>query len=271
MIIDVRQTISERKNEFEISYNNKIIYRSVLPFINVLGSLDLEKLREIKVYDENNNLKYKTSYNYIDNKLEELIPLKYLVTKSQKFNQLKFINLNDNDEISIFFEMNGVWNGCIIVKYKDMIYRCYSVEDGYIRHICIYNDDAQIGELLKPNVIVDGKDEYRIYLKDEYSYLKDALSMLALYIDRTEYNSSYLKNDSVRISKNFSYSKINKYYDPNWVKNNFDSTDYFNKINEEVLEMQKNIMKKFKSLITIIGTIFAVLIIITIILSVVLL
>ena len=271
MIIDVRQTISERKNEFEILYNNKMIYRSVLPFINIIGSFDLEKLRQIKVYDENNNLKYKTSYNYIDNKLEELIPLKYLVTKSQKFNQLKFTNLNDNDEISIFFEMSGVWNGCIIVKYKDTIYRCYSVEDGYIRHICIYNDDAQIGELLKPNVVVDGKDEYRIYLKDEYSYLKDALSMLTLYLDRTEYNSSYLKNDSVRISKSFSCSKINKYYDPNWVKSNFDSADYFNKVNEEVLEMQKNIMKKFKSLITIIGTIFAVLIIITIILSVVLL
>ena len=69
--------------------------------------------------------------------------------------------------------MNGVWNGCIIVKYKDMIYKCYSVEDGYIRHICIYNDDTQIGELLKPNVVVDGKDEYRIYLKDEYSYLNN--------------------------------------------------------------------------------------------------
>ena len=270
MIIDIKQTVSERKNEFEISYNNKMIYRSVLPFINIIGSFDLEKLREIKVYDENNNLKYKTSYNYIDNKLEELIPLKYLVTKSQKFNQLKFTNLNDNDEISIFFEMNGVWNGCIIVKYKDMIYKCYSVEDGYIRHICIYNDDTQIGELLKPNVVVDGKDEYRIYLKDEYSYLKDALSMLALYLDRTEYNSSYLENNGARISKSFSYSKINKYYDPNWVKNNFDSANYFNKVNEEVSEIKKKIMKRFKFLLTIIGTIFAISIVITIIFLIVL-
>ena len=41
MIIDVGQPVSERRNEFEISYNNKMIYRLVLPFINVLESLEL--------------------------------------------------------------------------------------------------------------------------------------------------------------------------------------------------------------------------------------
>ena len=94
--------------------------------------------------------------------------------------------------------------------------------------------------------------------------------MLALYLDRTEYNSSYLKNDSARISKSFSYSKINKYYDPNWVKNNFDSANYFNKVNEEVSEIKKKIMKRFKFLLTIIGTIFAISIVITIIFLIVL-
>ncbi len=271
MVIDVKQNVSEKKNEFEILYNNKKIYNAILPFITILGSLDLEKLREIKVYDTNNNLKYKTNYNYIDNQLEELVPMKYLVTESQKFYQLKFINQNDNDEISIFFERKEIWKDYHVIKYKDIIYKCYSIEDGYIRHICIYKDDVQVAELLKPNVIIDGKDEYRIYLMDEYSYLKDSLSMFSLYLDRTEYNSSYFKNNSKQISKKVSYSKVNKYYNPNWVKNNFNPEDYFNKINQEVDKVNKEIRKRFKTLMTIIGIIFGIFIIITIILLVVLL
>ena len=266
MVIDVKQTVSEKKNEFEILYNNKNIYRASLPFISVLGSLDLEKLREIKVYDTNDNLKYTTSYNYIDNQLEELIPLKYLLTGSQKFYQLKFINQNDNDEISIFFEMNEIWNGYNIIKYKDKIYKCYSVEDGYVRHVCIYKDDVQIAELLKPNVIIDGKDEYRIYLMDEYSDLKDSLSMLSLYLDRKEYNSSYLKNESKQISKKSSYSKVNKYYNPEWLKNNFNANDYLDKINQEAGKIKKEIMDRFKILLIILGVTFGIGILIAVIL-----
>ena len=267
MIIDVKQTLSEKKNEFEIFFDNKSVYNATLPFINISGSLNLEKLREIKVYDKSNNLKYKTDYNYIDNQLEEFIPLKYLITKSQKFYQLKFINQNDSeDDISIFFETNEVWNGCYVIKYKDVIYKCYSIEDGYIRHICIYKDEIQVAELLKPNVIIDGKDEYKIYLMDEYNYLSDSLSLLALYLDRTEYNSSYLKNNGKQIEKSFSYSKVNKYYNPNWVKNNFNAEDYFNKINQEAEEIKNEIMKRFITIMTIIGIVFGLSIIIVIIL-----
>ena len=105
MLIDVKQTISENKNEFEILYENKSIYTATLPFINIIGSPNLKNLRKIKVYNKNSNLKYKTEYNYVDNQLEEFIPFKYLITNSQKFYQLKFINQNNNeDDVSIFLK-----------------------------------------------------------------------------------------------------------------------------------------------------------------------
>ena len=53
MLIDVNQTISEKKNEFEILYENKSIYTATLPFINIIGSFNLENLRKIKVYNKN--------------------------------------------------------------------------------------------------------------------------------------------------------------------------------------------------------------------------
>lgn len=93
------------KNEFEILYKNKSIYTATLPFINIIGSLNLENLKKIKVYNKNSNLKYKTEYNYVDNQLEEFIPFKYLITNFQKFYQLRFINQNNNeDDVSIFLK-----------------------------------------------------------------------------------------------------------------------------------------------------------------------
>ena len=104
-ILDVNQTISEKKNEFEILYENKSIYTATLSFINIIGSFNLENLRKIKVYNKNSNLKYKTEYNYVDNQLEEFIPFKYLITNFQKFYQLRFINQNNNeDDVSIFLK-----------------------------------------------------------------------------------------------------------------------------------------------------------------------
>lgn len=265
MIIDVKQTASEQKNEFEIMFDNKKMYNAKLPFLMISGVFNLDKIKDIKIYDLNNKLKYISKYDYLDNQCEEFVPFKYLITKSQKFYQLKFINETENDEILIFFNLKEIWNEYFIIKYKDEYYNCYSVEEGYIRHICIFKDDKQVAELLKPNIIFDGKDTYRIYLKQEYDFLADAVAMLALYLDRTEYNSSYLKNKGVSVSKNFSYSKVNKYYDSNWVKDNFSSKEYFEEIDNMVLESKQKIKKQAKKLLTIMGIGWGIAIILTVI------
>ncbi len=64
-------------------------YIANLPFISLNGTFDLEKLRKIVVTDLNGNIKYKTNYKYIDNKLEEFIPLKYLFSDFQKILSIK--------------------------------------------------------------------------------------------------------------------------------------------------------------------------------------
>lgn len=106
---------------------------------------------------------------------------------------------------------------------------------------------------------------------DKYNFLSDSLSLFALYLDSTEYNSSYLKNNSKIVSKKFSYSNVNKYYNPNWVKNNINAEDYFNKINQEVNKTKNEIMKRFKTLMIMMGLGFGICIIITILLLIILL
>lgn len=244
MIIDVKQIHTEGKNEFEIYFNGVKIYYAKLPFLQINGAFNLDNLQKITIYDTTNNIKYSSNYRYIDNQIEEIIPLKYLVTGSQKFYQLSFFN--KESEINIYFEITGIWNNYYIIKCNSKIYKCYEIHDGRFNHICIYDEDNQVGELLKPNVIIEGKDEYRIYLLDNYKFLADAISFFALYLDRTKYNSSYLLNKSKVIKKQWSYSKTNKFYDKNWIQSNFDANTYFESIEKSAKEVKNEVKDQFK-------------------------
>ena len=100
MKIDVLQVESKEKNEFEIKYNDTLQYKAKLPFISINEPLNLEKLRSIKILDVNGNEIYTTDYKYIENFKEEFIPMKFLITGSQKFNQLLFTS--DKNIIKIY-------------------------------------------------------------------------------------------------------------------------------------------------------------------------
>ena len=244
MKIDVVQVESEGKNEFEVKYNDVLKYKAKLPFISIKEPLDLEKLRSIKIFDTNGSEIYKTEYKYLENLKEEFIPLKYLATGSQKFNQLLFIS--NNNEIKIYYEENAIWSNRYVIEINDKKYYCYSIEDGYIRHLPIYDGDIQIGEALKSNVVVDAKDEYRCYLKEGYENLSDGITALLLYLDRSAYSSSYLVNRSYDLTKKFSYNKTNKFYDKNWVINNF-GDEYYQKVDEDVKMVKEKLKHPLKT------------------------
>lgn len=239
MKIDVLQVESEGKNEFEIKYNDTLQYKAKLPFISINEPLNLEKLRSIKILDVNGNEIYTTDYKYIENFKEEFIPMKFLITGSQKFNQL--LLTSDKNIIKIYYEEKAIWDNRCVIEINDKQYFCYSIEDGYIRHFPIYDGEIQIGEALKSNIVVDAKDEYCCYLKDGYESISDGIVALLLYLDRSEYSSSYLVNKSYNLSKKYSYNKTNKYYDKEWVKNNF-GDEFYKKVDENV----KLVKEKFK-------------------------
>ncbi len=244
MKINVLQVESEGKNEFEIRYNDALQYKAKLPFISINEPLNLEKLRSIKILDTNEKEIYTTDYKYIENFKEELIPMKFLVTGSQKFNQLLFTS--ENNTIKIYYEEKAIWDNRYVIEINDKQFFCYSIEDGYIRHFPIYDGEVQIGEALKSNVVVDGKDEYCCYLKDGYESLSDGIVALLLYLDRSEYSSSYLVNKSYNLSKNYSFNKTNKYYDKEWVKNNF-GDEFYIKVDDNVKLIKEKIKHPLKT------------------------
>lgn len=239
MKIVVKQINCEGKNQFDIHYDDVLKYKARLPFVSINEPFDLEKLRKIKVYDLNDNEIYSTTYKYIENFKEEFILLKYLFTGSQKFNQVLFTS--DNNVIKVYYESLGLMDNRYVIDINDKQYFCYSVEDGHIRHFPIYDNDIQIGEILKSNIVNDSLDEYYAYIKDEYSSISDGVMNLLLFLDRSEYSSSYLVNKSVSIESGYTFSKNNKNYDKNWVKDNFG--DEFYKMVDEQVKFAKEKMK----------------------------
>lgn len=240
MKISVTQINNEGKNEFEIKYNGNLKYKAKLPFVSINTPLNLEKIRQIKIVDLNDNEIYTTDYKYTENLTEEFIPLKYLITDSQKFNQLLFISSNNN--IKIYYETKEFFHSRYVIEINDKKYFCYSIEDGYIRHFPIYDGEVQIGEALKSNVIIDEKDEYFCYLKDGYEILSDGITALLLYLDRSEYSSSYLVMKSYGLNKKYSFDKTNNFYDKDWVKNNF-GDEFYKKVDADA----KLVKRKLKN------------------------
>lgn len=239
MKIEVLQVENKGQNLFDIKYNGELKYKAKLPFVSIDDPLDLEKIRSFKITDVNENEIYKTNYNYIKNKVEEAIPMKYLFTGSQKFNQLEFVS--DNNTIKIHLEATEFFLNRYVIDINDKRYFCYSVEDGYIRHFPIYDGDIQIGEALKSSVVLDLKDEYWCYLKEGYESLSDGVVALLLYLDRSEYSSSLLGYKVIDLKKNYSLSKANKFYDKNWVLNNF-GDEFYKKI-DNIVDMSKETFK----------------------------
>ena len=270
MVIDVKQIKSEKENEFDIFYNQQLKYKAELPFIILNDAFNIERLSKIRVLDLDDNEVYKTSYNYIENQKEELIPVKYILKKPQKFYQINVLNQKNVECFLIYFMMEELFKGTYIIKINNKQYNCFYVEDGYVIHVLIYDEATQIGELLKPQVVINGKDEYRVYLKDEYQFLNDAITMLALYIDRICFNSMYIKNKSQTLRYSKSYSKVNKYYNPYWLKENFDCEEYFKMISLKTLEVKNKIKKQSIRLLKYLGIAGGILIIVTVILLIIL-
>lgn len=231
MKISILQTENEGRNEFDILIDDVLKYRASLPFISIDEPMNLEKLRKIKLCDTEGTLLYKSSYHYLENLKEEFIPYKFLLTGSQKFNQLVFSS--EEDSYRIYYEEQAIWDNRYVIESENERIFVYSVEDGYIRHFPIYLGDLQIGEALKSNVLVDGKDEYVCYLEDAHRHHAIGVAALFLYLDRFLYSSSYLLHRSYRINKSYSYNKNNKYYDKNWVRTQF-GEEFYEKVEDDL-------------------------------------
>ncbi len=251
MIIKVEQTKANSKNKFVILENSEIKFLAGTPWLNIDTPLDVDKKRTCVITDKNEKPIFYTDYSVTENVANNLIPIKWVFTKSQKSKIYNIIDQNKQIKGKIYKLINGVLDTKQVIEYEDYGLICYNKSIGKTHHIFIYNDDKQIAEIIKPLHRHDNLDYYYIFILDEYKDLEIIISFYTILYDYLSYSDSEFVGNKDEVEVSYTWDKNNKYYNKDWLPSNFPSKE-LTKIYEEMeLERSKTIksVKKYSSII----------------------
>lgn len=227
MVIQFEQT---KQNNFEIKINNELKYFS-----------SMEKISGITNYR-----KGKGTITNIDGSMcYTLLPSKDFSVFSGNIRRKYCIFNSLNQNCGVFYKI--VSDLKHIIEYEDYQLSCYSISIGKTKNISIYDGENQIAEIIKS---VEALENYYIFLLDEYINLQEILS---LFVSYWEYEEMYSKDTLGVVGYSYTYDKNNKFYNKNWIENNFDKEDVF-LINEQIqikrIDTINNIEKQGKYIIS---------------------
>ena len=220
MRVIIQQTRSDGKNLFQVISNGQILFQAKTPWFNLNMPFNLEKKRELVFTDPAGETLYTTRYNVIENMVEEFIPMKYLVTKEQKFGQFELIGKN-GEEGKFYTVQNALLDEKFCIKYGERMFLGYVRDTGRNSFVSIYEDDTQIAQITKPHTVTDNLDVYYLHIKDEYSFLLPVLSFFVVFFDYSRYNHSGELRMGTQYDIKYSYDKNIDKYNPNWIAEEF--------------------------------------------------
>jgi hypothetical protein len=246
MKIDIKQTKVAKINSFDIFYDTNYTYNALVPW----SSYHKEELKGvIELHDQDANLKYTTTSNLVINDKEQFLENKILPKNTKEFSQLIIIGKRNKKLAYIYIPRDKVFNTYYYLKIDTNLLTSSYHSDSCFRHICFYQDNEQVCEILKPNVEHAGKNNYKIYLLDKYQDYSDYLVMFCLYLESllTASAYTYRVSDTYKPENN---KKINK-YDKTWIISNFNDQEYLNDIEKEVKKSKEDFKKEIKPLLII--------------------
>ena len=222
MIIKINRIGSDSKSKFEIEVNNEIRYSAEMSTTN-------SDYKSCQMFNADGSLCYVTSKNSKSN-------LGGIFSKNKKIRDYNIIN-SSNDICGNFYQIKkGFLSIHYVIENENNMLDCYDVSVGKAQAISIYQGDKQIAEIIKPLRASDDISYFYIFLLDEYKNFEKIISFFAIFFEYDKHHNT--SDDTSYYDPNFeyTYSKNNKYYDKNWIQNNFNS--------EEVDLIYSQIIKK---------------------------
>ena len=214
MKIQINQTKANFKNEFEIICNEETTHFAKASW----GS----KVFDCTVNDKNGNQILKTVYDVGIN-WRNRIPFKW-VSGSPKLSQVcNLIDSGGHDGVFLLSKI-GFLKSFYLIAYKNMILRGYAVAKGDVKYVALYDaeKDEQVGLLVKPLNVDNNLDRYTLYLLDDADCDLTVLAFFAVYYDNWNYgNHREFVLHKREISREWTWSRYNKKYDPDWLTDNF--------------------------------------------------
>ena len=212
MYIDIKQTKSNMSIEFEMHLNRTAI--------NFAKCSRINRNLPIELYDTNKTLIYSLvsdiKYNAISS-----IPFSYLLGL-KKYKVFKINNFANEILGEITGYREGFLNSYHCITFNEIKLIIYSISKGTESYYSVYKNNNQIAMIVKNSRIKNNLDYYRVYSLDERTNLLNALKLYVLYIDNLYFSDrSEVVVGKKEVTYSYSYSKTNKYYDENWLMDNF--------------------------------------------------
>jgi len=228
MIIKVEQT---EQNKFEIKINNELKYFSSMEKIS--GITNYRK-GEGKITNIDGSMCY------------TLLPSKDFSVFSGNIRRKYCIFNSLNQNCGVFYKLISegfLKSRHMIIEYKNYKLSCYSKTIGKTKNISIYDGENQIAEIIKS---VEALENYYIFLLDEYINLQEILSLFVSYWEFEEmYSGDTPGVVGYSVGYSYTYDKNNKFYNKNWIENNFNKEE-IDLVNNQILENRKNTINNIK-------------------------
>lgn len=269
MIIDIIQKKSNGKNLYEIIKNKELIYYAQAPWMDIRGiPFNMDKLRELKLLSPAGEVVYVTKYQLIKDIKESLIPMKFLITGSQKCAQYEILDTNGIKKGLFYSNTTGFFDNKTCIKYNEIILNGYRKKLGDREIVSFYDDEKEVGVIIKPLSTKNNLDRYMVYFLDEYENLLPLISFFTIYYDYLYHNNSGKYEKSIKFERSYSIDMNNDKYDPDFIKNEF-GIDENNRVEDIIKFNEQELKKETKKFLKLFWTIFvgswAIAIIITIV------
>ena len=160
----------------------------------------------------------------------------YIITT--KDDKLLYFSKEANIKAYNFLDSNNKGRiNADLIKFEDHKFTCYEKATGIIQNVSIYDNDKQIAQIIFPQ----HTSKIYLFLLDEYRNLDAIISFYIIHCDcfcLWDGNSDVFGRSQFGFK--YTYSKDDKkYYDENWIINNFDKTKVDNIYNQISIDRQK--------------------------------
>ena len=240
MIMQVNQVVSNGRNQFEILENGLLLYSASSPFFKPGTPVGGDEVRRLILTDVFNRLLLFTDYNVFENLVASAIPMSWLFKGAKQVRRYSVLNSENQIVGRFYFEQTGVAKSKLVLEWRGRLIVGYRKEAGKKEVVSFYDGETQIGQLTKPNAVVNNCDCYLLHFLDN-SLDREIVAFFTVYYDFLYHNHSGELMRGRRTDVEYTFDRYNKMFNKNFIADNFGKEE-----NERVEQFIKDAYKSRK-------------------------
>ncbi len=226
MILHIQQTTANGTHLFRITEQNQLLYTADTPFFNPVTPVIGGPVSTLTLSDASGQVRFTSHAETVDNLKESLKPLSYLFTGSKKIACYTVSDYNGQQHGAFYVEFSELMKYKMVIEYRGKYISCFKRSMGKREVVSFYKDEVQVGQLTKPNCVVNQLDQYYLHFIDGYEEWTGILAFFVIYYDFLYHNSNgqYSKS-SYQANITYTYDKNSSKYDKDFLRTQFGSAE----------------------------------------------